>query len=286
VLRYGDGVSSHDPEQTRQWSDDLSAAWERHRDRLFETQRHVSEWLVDQVDPQPGQTILELAAGPGETGFLAAERLGPEGRLISTDLGAGMVGAAQRGADARGLGNVECRIMDAQEIDLADDSVDGVLCRFGVMLMPEPDRALAGARRVLRPQRRLAYAVWGPPERNPWMTLLVGAVLQNGHRPPGNPFGAGGPFSLAEPAENRARLERAGFDEVEVEELPGSMSFTDVDDYWTLQTDVSGPIALLIAALPEADVAAIRATLEPTLEAFRSPNGFEVPSLAIGLSAR
>src|SRR5438094_6356690 len=165
------------------WSDDLAAAWERNRDRLFEGQRAVSEWLVDQVDPQPGQTILELAAGPGETGFLAADRVGPGGRLISTDVSEGMVAAARRGAEARGLANVECRAMDAQAIDLADASVDGVLSRFGIMLVPEPARALAGSRRVLRPGGRLAYGVWGPPDRNPWLTLLVGAVIQQGHAP-------------------------------------------------------------------------------------------------------
>ncbi len=176
--------------------------------------------------------------------------------------------------------------MDAQEIDLPDDSVDGVLCRFGVMLMPEPARAIAGARRVLRPERRLAYAVWGPPDRNPWMTLLVGAVLQNGHQPPGAPFGPGGPFSLADPASNHALLEPAGFSAVEVVELGGSMAFTDFEDFWTLQSEVSGPIALLIASLPPDDVAAIRRTLEPMLTDFESPDGYEVPSLAIGVSAR
>ena len=105
----------------------------------------VSEWLVDHVDPRPGQTILELAAGPGETGFLAAERVGADGRLISTDLSAGMIDAARRGAEARGLGNVELRVMDAQQIDLPDGSVDGVISRFGVMLMPEPAAAMRGA---------------------------------------------------------------------------------------------------------------------------------------------
>ncbi|MGI8759122.1 MAG: hypothetical protein ACR2K0_07415, partial [Acidimicrobiales bacterium] len=81
-----------------QWSDALSAAWERHRDRLFESQRQVSDWLVNHVETQPGQVILELAAGPGETGFLAAERVGPAGRVISTDLGPAMSEAARRGA--------------------------------------------------------------------------------------------------------------------------------------------------------------------------------------------
>jgi len=280
-------VPATDPtDQTRQWSDDLAAAWERHRDRLFESQRHASEWLIEQVDPQPGQTILELAAGPGETGLLVAERLGARGRLISTDLGPAMVEAARRGVEARGLGNVECRVMDAQENDLPDDSVDGVLCRFGVMLMPEPARAIAGVRRVLRPGRPLAYTVWGPPDRNPWMTLLVGAVLQNGHQPPGNPFGPGGLFSLADPAENHALLEAAGFAEIQAEELPGAMSFADFDDFWNLQSAVAGPIALLISSLPSDGVDAIRHTLEPMLDEFENANGFELPSLAVGVSAR
>ena len=141
-------------------------------------------------------------------------------------------------------------------------------------------------RRVLRPQRRLAYAVWGPPDRNPWMTLLVGAMLQNGHQPPGDPFGPGGPFSLADPAQNRALLEPAGFTAIEVEELPGSMSFTDFEDFWSLQSEVSGPIALFMSSLPSDDVAAIRATLAPMLDAFETSDGFEVPSLAMGVSAR
>src|SRR5262249_43012100 len=115
----------------------------RHRTQLFEGARPVSDWLVDQIDPRPGQTILELAAGPGETGFLAAERIGPGGRLISSDISPGMVDAARMGAGARGLGNGEFRVMDAQAVELPDSSVDAVLSRFGVMLVPEPARVVA-----------------------------------------------------------------------------------------------------------------------------------------------
>jgi hypothetical protein len=64
--------------------DALTGAWEQHRERLFESFRTVSEWLVDEIDPQPGE-ILEVTAGPGETGFIAAERVGADGRLIPTD---------------------------------------------------------------------------------------------------------------------------------------------------------------------------------------------------------
>src|SRR5437660_5337536 len=114
-------------EVLRAW-EGVAPAWERHRDRLFETFRAVSEWLVDAVDPQTGHTVLELAAGPGETGFLVAERVGSSGRVISTDLAPAMVAAAERGAAARRLRNVEFRVMDAQDMDLPDGTVDRVLC--------------------------------------------------------------------------------------------------------------------------------------------------------------
>lgn len=266
------------------WSDALSAAWERHRTRLFESQRHVSEWLVDRVGPRPGQTVLELAAGPGETGFLVAERVAPGGTLISTDREPGMVDAARRGAAARGLTNVEFRMMDAQAVDLADASVDGALCRFGLMLVPEPDRVLAGARRVLRPGGRLAYAVWGAPERNPRMALLAAAAAENGHQLPGDPLATGGVFSLADPARNRELVLAAGFGEPEIAELPGVVHFEDFDDCWDFQTQVSGPLALFVSSLPDDEARAVRESLRLRLEPYRSGRGYELPTLAVAVA--
>jgi ubiquinone/menaquinone biosynthesis C-methylase UbiE len=270
----------------REIGDAVAAAWERHREQLFEDQRAVSDWIVDQVEPRPGQTILELAAGPGETGFLAAERVGPDGWLISTDVSPRMIEAARRGAEARGLSNVEFRVMDAQQLDLQDSSVDGVLSRFGVMLIPEPERALHEARRVLRDGGRLAYAVWGPPERNPWLTTFVGAITQSGHAPAGDPFGPTGPFSLAAAETNEELLAAAGFSDVRVEEIESAFRFEDVDGYWNLQREVAGPVAVLLASLAPDDVDDIRTALEPAVEPFRSNAGLAMPSLAVVVSAR
>ncbi len=271
-----------DPAQAalRHWSV-VAPAWEAYRDRLFETVRSVSEWLVDQVDPQPGQTVLELTAGPGETGFLAAPRLEPGGRLISSDFVPAMVEAARRGATQRGLDNVECRILDAQQIDLPDGSVDGVLSRFGLMLVPEQERAMGEIRRVLRPGGRCAYATWGPPERNPWIFQLVMALLQNGHAPPGDPFAPGGVFSLATPERNQELVSAAGFAKVSVEELTGVMRFGDPDDYWTFNTSLAGPLAELVATLGDEQIGAIRNTLDPSLAPFEHDGGLEMPWLSV-----
>jgi ubiquinone/menaquinone biosynthesis C-methylase UbiE len=270
-------------ESLRQWST-VAPVWEASRERLFENVRSVSEWLVDHVRPQAGQTILELTAGPGETGFLAASRLGPSGRLISSDFVPAMVEAARRGAAERGLDNVECRVIDATDIDLPDDSVDGVISRFGLMLIPAQEQAMREIRRVLRPGGRCAYATWGPPERNPWVFQMVAALLQNGWTPPGHPAAPGGVFSLATSDRNRELAAGTGFADVSVEELEGVMRFEDPDDYWTLSTSVAGPVAEFVASLSDGQLDAIRAILDPSLAPFQRDGGLEVPWLSVATS--
>ena len=118
----------------------MAAGWDRERSWMWEASRAVSEEMLKALGPEPGQTILELAAGTGETGFAAARAIGPDGRLISTDFAPEMVAAARRASERLGLANVEHREMDAERMDLDDDSVDGVLCRWGYMLMADRRR--------------------------------------------------------------------------------------------------------------------------------------------------
>ena len=259
----------------------VAPAWEMNRDRIFEATRAISDRLVALLDPSSGQRVLEIAAGTGETGFLLAEQLGADGRLISTDFSDAMVRAAQRGAAARGLDRVECRVMDAQSIDLPEGAVDSVLSRFGLMLVTNPSRVLGEAHRVLRPGGRLAYAVWGPPDANPWITLLAGAVIQRGHALGGDPFGPGGLFSMAEPERNLQLVTAAGFAEVAAEEHSGAMRADDIDDYWYFQASISGPIAVLLAGLPSDEHDAIRAAFRSTAQSYRRGAGFELPFRAV-----
>lgn len=266
-------------------AEQVAPAWERYRDRLFEAHRALSEWMVERIDPKPGQTILELTAGPGETGFLAAERILPGGRLISTDLSDGMVAVARRGAAARGLTNVECRTMDAQAIDLPDASIGAVISRFGMMLLPDLAKALGDIHRVLRPGGRLVYGVFGRPDRNPLLSFFAMAVGQHHQLASGDPFGPGGPFSLADPDANRAPLEAAGFGGVDVQEISGTAHFHNLNDYWQMQSAVGGPVALLLARLSDDEREAIKATLATMIESFEHDGSYDLPWLAIGVTA-
>jgi SAM-dependent methyltransferase len=284
-------TSSNDPrlEQVRraalvEW-EAMAPGWERRREYLREFSEPITGWMVARLDPQPGQTILELGAATGETGFAAARRIGDRGRLISTDLPPAMVEVAKRRAEELGIENAEFRVMDAQHIDLEDGSVDGVLCRWAYMLMPDPAAALAESRRVLRPGGKLALAVMGGPAQNPWASSVAMAIVGLGLIPPIDPKAPGGVFSLSEPDHLRELLVRAGFEDVQIEEMEFHLSFSDFDDYWSFVREFAGAVAILLRSFSDEERAAVREATERATEGFRTDQGYDLPGLSVNALA-
>ena len=272
--------------KSRDLWDRMAPGWQKHNDYVWSATRRVGEWLVDRLDPQPGETILDIAAGPGDSGFVAAQLIGDKGRLISTDFAPQMIAASRARAQTLGITNVEFKVMDAENMDLPDDHVDGVLCRWGFMLMIDPAAAFRETRRVLRPDGRLAFSVWGGPVANPWVTLM-GMVLTNRGTPPqSDPFGPGGMFSLSEHARIEQLLKEAGYDEVEIEEMPIAWTFTDFDDFWMFQTELAGAVAVMIDDMDKDDVAQLRGEMESAAETFRSAEGYAFPGVTNNVLAR
>ena len=178
----------------------------------------VSSAMIDRVNLQPGHRVLELAAGPGDTGFLAAEIVAPGGGVVICSDGAeAMVEVARRRAAELGVRGVEFRQLELEWIDLPTADVDRILCRWGVMLIVDPAACLTECRRVLRPGGRIAIAVWDAPEANPWMTLPRQALLDVAPAAVPAPAPGPGPFALASADRVRDLLEEAGFLEVTVE---------------------------------------------------------------------
>ncbi len=199
----------------------------------------VSTWMIEQLDLQPGQDVLELAAGPGDTGFLAAELIRPGGRLICSDATEAMLETARERATRQGLDNVEFKQLELEWIDLPAATVDAVLCRWGVMLSVDPGAALREARRVLRPGGRIALAVWDEPARNPWATIPGRAMVELGHSAPPDP-NAPGMFALAAPGRLAEVLEDAGFVEVVLDAVEIERKYESVERYIEETLDLSG----------------------------------------------
>ena len=263
----------------------MAPGWERRREYLRDFSQPITDWMVAQLDPQSGQTILELGAGTGETGFAAARLIGDTGRLISTDLPPAMVGVAKRRAQELGIENAEFRVMDAEHIDLEDGSVDGILCRWAYMLMPDPAAALAESRRVLRPGGRLALAVMAGPAENPWASTVAMSIVGLGLIPPIDPRTAGGVFSLADPDRLRELLGRAGFDDVRIEEMEFHLRFSDFEDYWSFVSEFAGAVAILLRSFSDEERAAVREATERATEGFRTNQGYDLPGLSVNALA-
>ena len=249
-----------------------AAGWEKRRAAMQRAAQPVSMWMVDQLNPQPGSTILELAAGVGDTGLLAAELVQPGGKVILTDGAEAMVEAARRRAEELGIRNVEVRQMEAEWIDLETASVDGVLARWGYMLLADPEAALRETRRVLRSGGRVALAAWADADANPWLSAIGKELVARGHvepPPPGEP----GPFTFAEPGTIERLLDAAGFEDVHVEPLDFTFSFPSTDAHWEHQLDMSTRLQDQVRGLTPAEHTLLRDGIDERFEPWRQADG-------------
>jgi ubiquinone/menaquinone biosynthesis C-methylase UbiE len=281
-------MSAFDAERYRDISQDrwerAAAGWGQRRAQLQAAAAPVSHWLVEAIRPQPGHTVLELAAGPGDTGMLAAELVAPGGTLICSDVAEAMLDVARARARELGLDNVDFRKLNAESIDLDAASVDAVLCRWGYMLLADPAAALRETRRVLRPGGRVALAAWDMAQHNPWATVPdeeIQRVVGRAEPEPGQP----GMFAFARPGRIEELLHDTGFSEVEVDVVEFQFAFADLDEWWEDRLALS-TLADTLADLEQAQRARVRTAIDDRLAQFAGSDGsLRMPARALVAAA-
>jgi SAM-dependent methyltransferase len=256
-----------------------AAGWSRHAALISAWMAPVSHWMVEAIAPQPGERILELAAGLGETGMLAAELVAPGGSVLISDQAEAMLDGARGRAEELGVPGVEFKVLNAEWIDEPLASFDAALCRFGYMLMTDPATALGETRRVLRPgSGRLALAVWDDVAANPWFGLFAAELRERGEPAGGGP----GPFSWGSPAVVRSALEDAGFDVERIETIDLLRRQASFEELWDVQLDVSRRMHDAVLSRPEAEIREIRESIRGRFAPFTAADGsLEIPGRVI-----
>jgi ubiquinone/menaquinone biosynthesis C-methylase UbiE len=281
-------------------------AWGRLAGRVREWGMPVSKAMIKSLTLAPGERVLELAAGPGDTGFMAAELIRradgasaagpteaepasasasaspaaggrhagavPPGTLISSDGAEAMVDIARQRARESGVSNVEFRQLELEWIDLPAASVDAVLCRWGIMLIVDPEAAAREIRRVLVTGGRAALAVWDAADRNPWATIPSGVMIELGHVQPPDPGGPG-MFALAADGSLADLLEGAGFTDVDVSAVALERRYLTVDQYVADTLELSPTFRSVYRELGDEEQAEAAARIAIGARAFTAADG-------------
>jgi SAM-dependent methyltransferase len=291
-------AADHRRRSSEAW-DAAASGWAQRQEMLREVGAPVSDAMLAALQLAPGERVLELAGGLGESGMLAAERVAPGGEVVLSDRSDAMLDGARARAAELGLANVSFRVIDAESIDIDAASFDAVLCRWGYMLMADPGAALSETRRVLRPGGRLALAVWDTLDTNPW-AALPGAELRE-HAPAGDvgsgrvmaapgPGPAGerepGPFTLADRAELTELIEAAGFTGVAIEAVDVRRRHPGFTDFWDATLDMSRAFHDAVMELSQEQIDAVRAGLEQRFAPYTDGAGsLEIPGRALVAAA-
>ena len=272
---------------SRQMWSTAAGGWSDHAERLEEGAHGVAApWMIDAAAPRPGDRVLELASGPAGVGLQVAETVGPDGMVLLSDFAPPMVEAIRGRLDALGLGNAEARVLDAEDLDLGDGEFDAVLCRFGYMLTSDPARALSETLRVLAPGGRVALAVWGEAEHNPWLWVPMRTLLDHIGAPPPAP-GTPGPCSLGDRDRLAGLLDGAGFEDVAIERLDSEERFAGPDAWWDRTLALAAPLTAALSNLPPDSAREIEAKVKASAERFAAGDGsLSLPAAVVVASAR
>lgn len=276
-------MSAANAAQVAYWNDAAGRTWASLQDRIDRQIRPLGLAAMDRLAPVPGETLLDVGCGCGDTSLELTRRVGPEGEVLGLDVSAPMLEVARRRAEEAGAEGLEFRQADAQTAALPGGR-DAVFSRFGVMFFADPEAAFQNLRRSLRPGGRLGFVCWRPLSENLWMRLP--AETAAGLVPPAPPPepGAPGPFAFADPDRVRGVLAAAGFTGTEITPHDEAIGGLDLDDTVEMSFRV-GPLGAILRERPDL-APVLRARVREAVRPWLRGDAVYMPSATWLVSAR
>lgn len=236
----------------------------------------ATEVMLDMASVGRGHRVLDVAAGAGDQSLQAADRVGPDGYVLATDISSRILDFAAENARRAGHANIETRVVGGEELDVPADSFDAVISRVGLIYFPDQQKALAGMMRALRPGGRVAAIVYGTADQNRFFSIPVSVIRRRANLPP--PLaGQPGPFSLGGPGVLDDLLLTAGLREVRTERVPAPVRLPSAAECVRFEKESFGALHQMLAGLdPRAQQEAWE-EIEQELRVYETSSGFEGP---------
>jgi ubiquinone/menaquinone biosynthesis C-methylase UbiE len=239
--------------------------WKKYGKDMLKWMAPVSDQLIRSTGITSGHTVLDVATGTGQPALTIARIVGPNGRVVGVDLSPEMLEVAKEEAAYQDLTNVVVfQVVKDESLSMFDDNTfDSVVCRNGLMFMPDPVKALKAFVRVLKPGGKASVTVWGSPDKSPVMGVVMKTISRHvpdlNKLPSAAPGTPGGPFSIPSVDMLRDYFLRAGFSDFNAEKIEVTVAQTDTaEEFWQGMTEVTGFLILLLSNLPEEKKLAIK----------------------------
>lgn len=262
---------------TRQQWEDAADAWDAWGTVLEDWLGQATETMLDAVGAAAGRSVLDVAAGAGGQTIAAARRVGPDGKVVATDISPTILSYAAKRAAEVGVTNVDTVEVDGEDLDgFRDAAFDAVISRVGLIYFPDQHRALTGMRDALRDGGRVGAVVYSTPERNQFFSIPVSIIRTRAQLPPPQP-GQPGPFSLGAPGVLEQRLADAGFRDITVETVPSPLRLASAAECVRFERESFGALHQMLAALPAHERGGVWDEIEEALTQFETADGFVGP---------
>lgn len=269
----------------KQW--DVSAqGWNHHTAAIRAWLRQSTDAMLDMAGIGPGASVLDVAAGAGDQTLDIAQRVGPTGRVLATDLSPVILELARGNAQQAGLRNVQTLVADGEDLAVAPASFDAAVSRLGLMFLPEPLKGLHGMHRALRPGGGICTVVFSRPERNPCLGILMATALKHAGLPARDPFTPGGLLSLGKPGLADELFRAAGFQDVASTALDAPFHLPTARHYLDFVRASASPIQQIVGRLPPEAADAAWADMEERLGVFTTASGWVGPNELLLTAAR
>ena len=266
--------------------DAAARGWDAHSPAIRTWLRSSTDAMIAMAGVVQGSRVLDVAAGAGDQTLDLAERVGPSGAVVATDLSPVIVALAQERAQRAGFEQVQCRVADGEDLQVEAGAFDAAVCRLGLMFFPDPLQGLREMHRALRPGGGVCSVVFAGPQRNPCITILMATALRHAGMPARDPFAPGSLFSLGRPGHIDTLFHDAGFRDVATTAVDAVFRMPSVDHYLAFVRSSASPILQILAGLSDVAGEAAWDDIRDQLHAFDTPTGWEGPNELLITAAR